>query len=96
MKTQETKIDQDQYAEHRAKYAQFVTEETRTYITRRIGLKTILATTDPRSMNDIPLAAWDNAGTQIAMFSLFTKGSMSQRVCLCKEAALQVWERNQK
>lgn len=48
----------DRKCSHREYYSQFVNDEVKQLVARRIGRKKILASTDPH-FNDIPLHRWD-------------------------------------
>ena len=73
---------------HRQYYAQFVTEQIINIVKMNIGLKTILNSTD-RHMNDIALSKWDYLHGIIA-----GANSLSDTVCIAKEAARQIRESN--
>lgn len=83
---------------HRRYYAQFVTPGVRSLVESRIGKKAILASTDPH-MNDIPLAKWDRLHQCLPLepgiFKKLTGSnsySLSDSVCIAKEAAKQIKE----
>jgi len=84
---------------HREYYAQFVTPSIRSYVERVIGKPAIKASTD-RWFNDIPLRMWDmldgfirphgaRVNKQLNDSSMW---SLSDTVCVAKEAAQQIKE----
>ena len=91
------------YAAHRRYYGQFVTQRERDLVQDYIGIDILLGSTDPH-FNDIRLAKWDalhravHASTWQAMRAAGDNGpvSLSNSVCLFKEAARQVIEAHQK
>lgn len=95
------KDDAGRAALHRAYYAQFVTSTVINYVRRFIGEKAIKASADPH-MNDIPLAKWDHLDSLIrpigARINKAINGqsvwSLSDTVCVAKEAARQIKEQN--
>ncbi len=89
-------------ATHREYFGQFVDENVMATVLNRIGLDKILNSTD-KHMNDIPLKQWDMLHpwmlyyNQTAMEYLdkFNQGySLSDTVCVAKEAARQIQENN--
>lgn len=80
---------------HREYYAQFVTPEIKVDILRIIGLKALMASTDPH-LNDIQLGTWDgicsNAHHKMREAGDFL--TMAGNVCIAKEAARQIIEEN--
>jgi len=86
---------------HRQYYAQFVVPWTIEIVERWIGTARILRSTDPH-FNDIPLGEWDRLDPIIrpmgARMNLKLNGasvwSVSDTVCVVKEAARQLKERN--
>lgn len=86
----------DNECSHREYFAQFVTEMTKETVLHRIGLNTILASTD-NAMNDIELNAWDvlpdfPRATFDHMKKLGDFMTMAGKVCIYKEAAKQIQE----
>ena len=84
-------ITREQYmnhkATHREYYGQFVNDNIKQVVARRIGLKRILNSQDEH-FNDIPLQEWDNV-SPVANVSTLGEG-----VCIVKEAAKQLQEDN--
>lgn len=82
---------------HQEYYAQFVTPEIKVSVIRAIGLKKLMASTDPH-LNDIPLERWDdistNAGAKMKEAGDFL--SMAGNVCIAKAAARQIIEQEVK
>lgn len=87
--------DTERAAAHRRYFGQFVTEDVKDIVGRRIGERLLLASTDPH-FNDIPLAAWDEATmfltreTRDAFRRAGDVYSLGGGVCLLKEAARQI------
>lgn len=81
-----------QPAAHRRYYAQLVTPAARAMVARSIGMKRLLASTDPH-LNDIPLHRWDRiAGTRGLTYAsmwqhLGDYPTLGGLVCVAKEAA---------
>ena len=84
---------------HREYYAQFVDEDVKRHILRFIGLKALIRSRD-EYLNDIPLKQWDLA-VRIMPYSAISKlrqanesggHSLSDLVCVAKEAAHQIIE----
>lgn len=71
---------------HSTYYGQFVTNYIKEVVASRVGVKTICASKDEH-FNDIPLGIWDN-------LPIYTSGSLSDKVCIAKEAARQIKEEN--
>jgi len=102
-----TKKDSDMYTRrdylykrctHREYYSQFVTEEIRNYVQRRIGLNDILNSTD-EWFNDIPLKRWDSIAYNLRVLvddQLLTETQagwcLATATCISKEAARQLKE----
>lgn len=85
---------------HRKYYAQFVNAAVIEFVVYVIGKDKILASTDPH-MNDIPLKLWDNMHTRLPLqpgiFQKLTGSnfySMSDSICIAKEAAKQYQEQH--
>lgn len=84
---------------HRAYYAQFVTSTVISYVRQFIGEKAIRASADPQ-FNDIPLNEWDRLDGLLrpigARINKEINGqsawSVSDTVCVAKEAARQIKE----
>lgn len=72
--------------EHRSYYAQRLDPGIKLGVERLIG-KTRIVESTCKYLNDIPIRHWDTAA--IALVSI---GSLSQKVCTCKEAAKQIRE----
>ncbi len=102
-----TKKDSDMYTRrdylynrctHREYYSQFVTEEIRNYVQRRIGLNDILNSTD-EWFNDIPIKRWDSIAYNLRVLvgdQLLTETQagwcLATATCISKEAARQLKE----
>lgn len=67
---------------HREYYGQFVTSYIRGVVLSNIGKDKIKKSADEH-FNDIPLKLWDR-------LPLGRSGSLSQKVCIAKEAARQI------
>lgn len=82
---------------HREYYAQFVDDDVLDTVSRCIGERTIVASTDEH-LNDIPLHRWDNLPidffVQQKMKEIKQGYSLSDKVCVAKEAAKQIQERH--
>lgn len=85
---------------HRAYYAQFVSVDLMQWVVKSIGQSRILSSTDPH-LNDIPLREWDALHWMLGMWCkravcATTSGgySLSDSVCIAKEAARQFVELN--
>jgi hypothetical protein len=90
---QDAKIDGP--AAHRRYYGQFVNNGTKYRVLSHIGLERLLRSTNPH-FNDIPLHEWDKLVPQLPGSGGFTKAgdyyTLSNGVCLAKEAARQIVE----
>ena len=82
-------------AAHRRYFGQFVTDGTKYRVLSAIGLDRLKASTDPH-LNDIPLKLWDQLTPQLPGSAGFSKAgdyyTLSNGVCLAKEAARQIIE----
>jgi hypothetical protein len=82
---------------HRRYFAQFVNKSVKLYVISRIGLKTILESKDEH-FNDICLKQWDNLTyflpniQEIRFKTVGDFNSLSNGVCILKEAAKQIKE----
>ena len=79
---------------HREYYSQFVGESIIKLVENGIGIKTILASTDPH-LNDIPLKKWDVLAEHFKYMHLKLKEAgdyltLAGSVCILKEAAKQI------
>lgn len=90
---------EDGPAAHRRYYAQFVNASVIRFVGSSVGIDKIKASTD-RHMNDIPLALWDRMHKCLPLepgiFQKITGSnsySLSDSVCIAKEAARQIAER---
>lgn len=91
--------EEERAAAHRRYYAQFVTPSIKHLVMSRIGVDRIKASTHPH-MSDIPLKEWDNLDSAIrptgASIHKKINGvcawSLSDTVCVAKEAAKQIKE----
>lgn len=92
-------IDRKEYMDgkvtHREYYAQFVNPVVKSYLLSQISLKEILASKDPH-FNDIPLHRWDRL-PKVMIHKLREAGdvnadTLSNKVCIYKEAARQIRE----
>jgi hypothetical protein len=83
---------------HRRYYGQFVTASTRAFVAHCIGIDKLLASRDPH-FNDIPLKQWDNLVTSLPLAKRFEAVgdyyTLASGVCVAKEAARQIVEREQ-
>lgn len=89
---------EDGPAAHRRYYAQFVCESTKTMLLRSIKRAEILASTDPHS-NDIQLKRWDDVQLVYDRELMRLAGdylTAAGKVCILKEAALQIKESAEK
>ena len=90
---------------HREYYAQFVDEYVMRFVDRSIGHNAIMNSTDPH-LNDILLVKWDRLETAIRGFCIGKMAeingvysnrmvgfSLSDTVCIAKEAAKQIKEK---
>lgn len=90
---------------HREYYAQFVDEYVMRFVDRSIGHNAIMNSTDPH-FNDILLVKWDRLETAIRGFCIgkmteingvysnrMVGFSLSDTVCIAKEAAKQIKEK---
>jgi hypothetical protein len=101
MATYSTMTPAERAAAHRRYYAQFVTPGVLALVRAAIGLDRITASVDPH-MNDIPLKEWDQLDPAIrpggARMHAKLNGacfwSLSDTVCVAKEAARHLKERN--
>jgi hypothetical protein len=103
--TREEFLDRYTYDEkgaalHRQYYSQFVDNHVRAVVRSTIGVAQILASSDPKNFNDIPIKQWDavthTLGAAAAkMRKLGDYLTPSGAVCIAKEAALQILEREQ-
>jgi len=86
----------DRKCTHRQYYGQFVTPALVDAVARMIGVDRINRSTDPH-LNDIPLRFWDSLpwlGIDHLVGKAGSGGvSMSDKVCVMKEAAKQFKER---
>ena len=86
-------------AAHRRYYGQFVTNGTKQRILSWIGIDRLLKATDPH-FNDIPLKEWDHLTKALPGSAGFAKAgdyyTLSNGVCLAKEAARQIVENHRK
>ncbi len=87
-------------ATHREYYAQFVDHSVKHWVLAVIGIERLLKCTDPR-LNDISLQTWDRyhglfcmskAGRDCAKANEGGGVSLSDAVCVAKEAARQLIE----
>lgn len=93
--------DAGRVALHRAYYAQFVTPSIIDYVRQLIGEQAIKTSVDPH-FNDIALSKWDHLDILIrpigARINKEINGqsawSVSDTVCVAKEAARQIKEQN--
>ena len=84
---------------HREFYAQFITPLVKDLVRRLIGKKSILRSTDEH-LNDIALSRWDSLHTPIRQIvgkmvreaNGNSGHSLSDSVCVAKEAAKQIKE----
>jgi len=79
---------------HRQYYAQFVTESIKGLVKRYIGIDKLLKSKD-KHLNDIPLNLWDNLPIFGVSEKLKARGdylTLSNKVCIYKEAAKQLIE----
>ena len=84
---------------HREYYGQFVNVPVKNVVSDCIGENIILHSTDPH-LNDIPLKRWDNlndvirsmCGSSLAKANGTGGVSLSDTVCVAKEAAKQIQE----
>lgn len=96
MKTRRDYVHGD--TDHRTFYGQFVDAAVRRGVAAHIGKDRILASTDPH-FNDIPLREWDLLPFFGDSYRLCLKAngmkalSLSDKVCINKEAAAQIRER---
>lgn len=85
----------DGTAAHRRYFGQFVTPGTKYRVLSAIGLDRLKASTDPH-LNDIPLPLWDQLTPQLPGSGQFVNAgdyyTLSNGVCLAKEAARQILE----
>lgn len=84
-------------ANHRRYYAQFVTPAVTATLLRSIDAKRLLASTD-KHFNDIGLPCWDRLPWANGLLKALKTadpcgGSLSDKVCIYKEAAQQIRER---
>ena len=98
MTEQHTRKDyMDKRCTHREYYAQFVTDGTRQAVARSIGLDTLFGSRDA-NLNDIPLKRWDNlmgiltSSVNQGLHAVGDYPTLAGKVCIAKEAALQVIE----
>lgn len=88
---------EDGPAAHRRYYAQFVCENTKPRLLCSISRAEILASADPH-FNDIPLKLWDNVPLIYNRELMRLAGdylTAAGKVCILKEAALQIKESGQ-
>lgn len=87
---------------HRQYYAQFVNGYIKQSVLRQIGKKALLNSKD-KHLNDIALSRWDNfypwllqgeTGKNFLKISGQKGYSLSDTVCIAKEAAQQIIEQN--
>ena len=91
----------DNKCSHREYYGQFVDAAVRNTVSKYIGRDTILKCRDNENFSDISLVEWDRLELAIryAVGSLIAKAngtggiSLSDCVCVAKEAARQIYER---
>ena len=85
----------DGLAAHRRYYGQFVTDGTKFRVLQSIGLDRLMQSTNPH-FNDIPLPLWDRLTPKLPGSEGFAKAgdyyTLSNGVCLAKEAARQIVE----
>lgn len=82
---------------HRRYFAQFVTETTIAQVVSAIGGHCLMSAKDTENLNDIPLCLWDRI-TPIKAYPFEKAGdyaTLSNNVCVSKEAAKQWLERQQ-
>jgi hypothetical protein len=88
----------DRAQDHRAYYAQFVTDHHRATVARFIGLTKLVESKDPH-FNDIPLRKWDaieglilTPSTSAHLRKAGDFPTSGGSVCIAKEAARQLLE----
>lgn len=95
--------------DHDTYYRQFATPAVIDLVSEYIGVKAIMASTDPVNLNDIPLRQWDSLHDLIGMYvggalgdsnaSTHASGgrsySLSDTVCVAKAAARVIRERHE-
>lgn len=72
---------------HRKKYSKMVSTTLKNYVLECIGLTNIMSS-KCEHFNDIPLKKWDKTAQAISV----SGRSLSEGVCICKEAARQIKE----
>lgn len=84
---------------HRQYYAQFVLAGTKVKVLKHIGLTRLLPSAQ-YTFEDIPLHEWDRLTTNLPGSSLLLQATgiytLSDGVCLLKEAAMQLVEEYEK